>query len=165
MTAGTQRERMLHVLHTYRRLQLTQEDLLHASGQRLRAKCTPQYFVKCFYFRFLKLRPNTNFEVFTAITLHDSHSSVGSTSSNVSSEKTFELISASSTATVYFSDHWHAYTCSTRHRPHTSTLNIEAACSLLMFISTSIPTLRIPCKKILKISQCITTDRPSCSSD
>jgi len=76
MSICTQYDWRPRVLHTYRTIQLTQEDLFHASGQRLRVKCTPQYFVKCLYFRFLKLRPNTNSKVFTAITLHDPHSSL-----------------------------------------------------------------------------------------
>ena len=91
---------------------------------------------------------------------------VGSTSSNASRQKNSELMSTGSTATVSSSGQRHAYTYCTHHRPHTPTLIIEATCCVLMFINTSKPTLWISCKeKNLKISQCITTDRPSCFSD
>jgi hypothetical protein len=54
MSIYTQCDRRLHVLHTYRTLQLTQENFLYAGELRLHVGCTTQCFGNCNRYAFLK---------------------------------------------------------------------------------------------------------------
>jgi hypothetical protein len=71
MSICTKCDRRLHVLHTYRTLQLTQQDFLYAGELRLHVGCTKHYCGDCIHLRFLKIWKIKNIGIFRLMTLHN----------------------------------------------------------------------------------------------